>query len=351
MRRQAQKWFGVCTLSLALLLAGSIPVFSLTPPSALFYKGKTVRFINWTTPGSGGDLDARLVARHLGKYIPGNPSIIVENRPGGGGLTSYNYLATVAKPDGLTFGMGGASFGTLGICKLPEVRFDLLKMEYIACLRYACTVLEVRRDFPCKTLKELKTCSRPLRVGMGAPGQLRGVAPELLKEALGLNMNIIYGYPGDSQMALAFEGGEIDAMTGSWDNFMSMGRLEKLKKGEVFIMAQSGVKKIPELPDSVPYVLDAVPEGWKPIYRIVNNLFAQSRPVFFGPGTPKERVKIFIQAFRDLHKDPAFLGECKKQGLLVAPSYGDEVLDRYKAILSEPKEKIDRIVKVLTAGQ
>lgn len=350
MRRQAQKWLGVGMLSLALLLAGSMPAFTQSPALVPFYKGKTVRFINWTTPGSGGDLDARLVARHLVKHIPGNPSIIVENRPGGGGLISYNYLATVAKPDGLTFGMGGASFGTLGISKLPEVKFDLLKMEYVACLRYACTVLEVRRDFPCKNLKELKTCIRPLRVGMGAPGQLRGVAPELLKEALGLNMNIIYGYPGDSQMALAFEGGEIDAMTGSWDNFMSMGRLEKLKKGELFIMAQSGVKRISELPDSIPYVLDVVPEEWKPVYRIVNNLFAQSRPIFFAPGTPKERVKIFIQAFRDLHKDPAFLGEAKNKGLLVAPTYGEEVLGRYKAVLSEPKEKIDRIVKVLTAG-
>src|SRR6201991_3304192 len=159
-----------------------------------FYKDKTVRLVVGSGEGSGVDILGRIVARHLSNHIPGKPTVIVQNIPAPESIAGANYVFNIAAPDGLTIGTGSSGLLSRAISQ-PNIRFDLGKFTWIANLYSATVIFWMRTDFPCQTFEAISRCPQTMKFGATARGSTGfGLVPELLKEAFGLNMDIIYGY-------------------------------------------------------------------------------------------------------------------------------------------------------------
>ncbi|HEX9788674.1 MAG TPA: tripartite tricarboxylate transporter substrate-binding protein, partial [Candidatus Binatia bacterium] len=226
-----------------VLGASGRPAYSAAP----FYEGKAIRIIVGTAPGGGYDTYTRLIARHLGKYIPGNPTIIVDNMPGAGGLVSANHLFKVAKPDGLTMGhfVGGQFLQQL-LAK-PGIEFDALKFEYIGVPAQDNFVFGVAKTTSITGIEQWLASKTAVKFGAIAPGDGTYDIPKVVEVALGLPIQVVSGYKGTAPIRLAFNSGEVGGLSNSWQSFRSTWRKE-LETAEVMIVLQLSAKPHPDLP-------------------------------------------------------------------------------------------------------
>ncbi len=290
--------------------------------AAPFYEGKAIRIIVGTAPGGGYDTYTRVIARHFGKYIPGNPSIVVDNMPGAGGLVSANHLFKVAKPDGLTIGhfVGGQFLQQL-LAK-PGVEFDALKFEYIGVPAQDNFVFGVAKTTGIASVEQWLASKTSVKFGAIAVGDGTYDTAKVVEIALGLPLQVVSGYKGTAPIRLAFNSGEVAGLSNSWQSFRSTWRKE-LETGEMMIVLQLSAKPHPDLPN-VPLAMNlAKTEGAQKLIQAVAQAHgAAVRPYVLPPGTPKDRVEILRKAFMETVKDPELLNEAGKANLEINRGIG-----------------------------
>src|SRR5215813_1780865 len=286
---------------------------------ANFYEGKTIRFIVGFSAGGGYDTYTRLIARHMGKYVPGNPVFVVDNMAGAGSMISANYVYKVAKPDGLTIGhfIGGLFLQQL--LGKAGVEFDARKFEYIGVPAQDNYMLGVHKATGITSIDQWLSSKTVVKLGGVGAGSATDDIPKVLAVAIGLPIQLVSGYKGTADVRLAFDSQEILGVCNSWESFKATWSKE-LSSGEVNIVLQNVAKPHPEqakLPLAINYA--KTEEGKKLISALVHSVGPTARPYVLPPGTPKDRVQILRKAFMDTVKDPDFLADASKAKLDINP--------------------------------
>lgn len=290
-----------------------------------FYAGKTIRIVVGFPAGGGFDTYSRVIARHIGRHVPGNPTVIVDNLTGAGSLIAANSIYKATKPDGLTIGnfignlISQQLFGGAGI------EFDARKFEWVGVPVKDNVVCALTKASGITSADAWMAAKNPVKLGGSAPGTTNDDVAKLLKAALGLPIQLVTGYKGTAPIKLAAESGEIDGGCWAWESIKVMWRAG-LEAGNVNIVLQAAPKAVPDLP-KVPLAIDLAKteEARKLIQAGIHDTAAITRPYALPPGTPKDRVQILRRAFRETMKDKDFLAEAAKSKLDVDPLGGEEV--------------------------
>ena len=315
--------------------------------AAPFYEGKTIRVIVGTSPGGGYDTYTRLIARHFSKYIPGGPTIVVDNMPGAGGLLAANHLYKVAKPDGLTIGhfVGGQFLQQL--LARPGIEFDALKFEYIGVPAQDDFVFGLAKRTGITSVEHWLTTKTVVKFGAIAVGDGTYDIPRVAEVTLGLPIQIVSGYKGTAPIRLAFESGEVSGLSNSWQSFRSTWRKE-LDSNDLLLALQFSAKAHPDLP-KVPLAVNIAKsdEARKLIQAVLQAHGAAVRPYLMPPGTPKDRVEILRRAFMQVVKDPEMLAEAAKANLEINPGSGEELERNVRELLRLDAALVTRLKEIL----
>jgi tripartite-type tricarboxylate transporter receptor subunit TctC len=290
-----------------------------------FYEGKTVRIVVGFAASGGFDTYARVIGRHLGEHIPGNPTVVVDNMPGAGGLVMTNHLYNVAKPDGLTIGhFNGAQILGQPLGQ-PGIEFDARKFEYIGAAVKTDVACSLSRASGITRIDQWRAAKTRVKLGGTGPGATPDNAARILKAALGLPIQVVSGYKGTAAIRLAAESGEVDGGCWSWESMRVTWR-KALQAREVVPVVQFATKPFADLP-SVPLAISlARSDEARQLIRVgVQNSSAFARPFALPPGTPNDRVATLREAFLATLRDPAFLAEAAKAKLTVNPVTGEEL--------------------------
>jgi tripartite-type tricarboxylate transporter receptor subunit TctC len=319
---------------------------------ANFYQGKTVRIIVGSTTGGGYDLWARLLAQHLGKHLPGNPSLIVQNMPGAGSMVAANHIYNLAKPDGLTLGAVLPALYFDQLVGRKEVQFDWAKFTWIGSPEQNVPLHYMRADTPYKTVADIRNAKEPPRCGSSGTGTTGHYIPRLLEETLGLKHTIVGGYQGGSEIDLAVEKGEVVCWSPLIATFFGREPYVRwYKSGFVRVLIQMGKKRDPRL-ENVPTIYELMeqyktPDSGKRLTRVVLTAATLGRPIVAPPGVAAERAKTLRQAYVATLKDPELLAEVKKRRWELDPLSGEELAELAKDVMNQPKNVIDRMNWVL----
>ncbi len=316
-----RSWRLALTVLLALVAVGGHRLAE----SQSFYEGKTVRVIVGLAPGGGFDTYARVIARHMGKHVPGNPTFVVENMTGAGSLISANHVYKVAKPDGLTIGKFNGSLMLGQVLGQPGVEFDARKFEFIGAAVKEDVVCSLTKAGGVTSVEKWAASKTPVKLGGVAPGASPDNSARVLRAVLGLPIQVVSGYRGTAEIRLAVDGGELAGACWSWESMRSTWRAA-LEAGDVVPVVQATGKPFADLPN-VPLAINLAKsdEGRRLIQVGLQNTGAFARPFVVPPGTPKDRVETLRRAFRDTLKDPGFLAEAEKAKLTLDPVTGEEL--------------------------
>jgi tripartite-type tricarboxylate transporter receptor subunit TctC len=332
--------YAVLVVALAAMAAS--PAVAQSP--AEFYKDKQLTFYVGLSPGGGYDLNARLVAKHIGRYIPGQPQVIVKNMPGGGGLVMTNFVANVSPKDGLHLGapQRGIPFEPL-LGDASHAKFDPVKLQWIGSANADTSVAVATRRSGVKTWQDLKT--KELIVAGTGIGTESVTVPYILRNVLGFKLKVIAGFPGGSEMNLAMMRGEVDGRgTFTWTSLKPHYK-EWIETGELSILFQLGLRKHPEMP-GVPLILDlAETSEQKKLLELQFTAFELGRPYFVAEGVPADRVAALRRAFDQVMKDKDLLADAAKQSLEINPASGGEMQEIVARIYTTPKELVARLAE------
>ncbi|HWG05558.1 MAG TPA: tripartite tricarboxylate transporter substrate-binding protein, partial [Beijerinckiaceae bacterium] len=274
-----------------------------------FFKGKTIRLIVSTTPGGGYDIRARNMARHFGRYVPGNPQVVVDNMPGAGSLLAMNYVYNSAPRDGTVMCLFQHSIFATPFLTPGAVRFDLQKYSWLGSLGSENGVVAVRKDAPVQTTDELFT--KDLITGMPAGVS---VIPDVFNAILGTRMKIISGYPGNNEVIAALERGEVQAIgEWSWENLKTT-KGEWVKSGFIRPLLQIGIDPAPDLPN-VPLAQSFAKTNED---RRIIEIFVSQRqlafPIVLPPDVPADRLAALRDAFVAMGQDVEFKEDQMRDG-------------------------------------
>jgi tripartite-type tricarboxylate transporter receptor subunit TctC len=328
--------FGIVLLTLAIRTAGADE----------FYKGKTIRFVVGLAPGGGYDLAARTIGRHMGKHIPGNPTIVVENMTGAGSLIAANYTYNSAKPDGLFVGIWNSAFVLRQALGDKAVRFDGRKLGWIGAPTKGTPFCSIMAHTGLKSLKDVVAANRELKMGSTGPGSTYDDLPQILNRTLGTKFKVISGYEGTGPILVAMRRKEIDGGCWTWESARTTARPMLDAKGDdklvpFLIHSREPDPEVKDLP-LIPEVIKG--EDNLSAYRTWAGTYEFQRPFSVPPGTPKERLQILRKAFADTMKDREFIAEAEKSKLETTYVSGEEV-DKYVqqvlGITPKAKELLD----------
>jgi tripartite-type tricarboxylate transporter receptor subunit TctC len=316
-----------------------------------FFKGKAVRIVVGNSVGGAMDDWARFIALFLGKHIPGNPDVVVQNMPGAASIIAANHVYNVAKPDGLTLGLINPVIYLDQLLGAKEVKYDWRRFHWIGSPERVDQVLFMRTD-AYKTLEDIRKAAEPPRcASLGRTG-LGYFLPRLLEEGLGMKLNIITGYGGGGEMNLAIEKGEAHCRAGTASAYVSREPTRTwAKNGFVRALVQSGLTRYPKLAD-VPTIHELLethksPDATRRVAKVILASGDLGRPFVAHPGTPAERVKVLRAAFSKALSDPDLLAEAKKRNWDIDLMAGDELEKLAKEIMIQPPEVIERVKKLL----
>lgn len=328
----------------AALLLSSFAAHSSTHD---FYQGKTIRFVVGFAPGGGYDLAARTVARHMGKHIPGNPTIVVENMAGAGSLIAANYTANSAKPDGLFVGVWNSAFVLRHALGDKAVRFDPRKLGWIGAPTKGTPYCAIMAYTGLKTLDDVLAANREIKMGATGPGSTYDDLPKILNLTLGTKFRVISGYEGTGTILVAMKRREVEGGCWTWESARTTARALLDATGDERLIPflihrrwdEPEVKDLPLIPDVLKKDQDKLAA-----YRTWAGTYEFQRPFTVPPGTPKDRLQILRKAFGETMKDPEFLAEAKKVKLEVTHVPGEEVekhVEEMLAITPKAKELLD----------
>ena len=341
----------VAILALSLMFAWASQLHAQATP---FYQEKQIRVVVGFTTGGFYDRWARLLARYMPKYIPGNPTFIVQNMPGAGSVVAANYVYSVAKPDGLTIGFPSSGIYLDQIVGRPEVKFDLRKFAWIGSPVTEPMILYMRADSPYKSIADIKSAKEPPKCGSTGTVSTDFILARMLEDTLPpLKINTVLGYPGGSEIDIAVEKGEVmcRGMTAS-PYFGREPFLSWQKKNFVRVLLYTGAKRDERIPD-VPTIAEIfekekVPENSRRVAQVILAAESFGRPIIGTPGIPADRVQMLRRAFDQSMKDPELLAETKKQLMDVEPTSGANLEKLAQQILQQPPEVLARVKKILS---
>ncbi|HVY56637.1 MAG TPA: tripartite tricarboxylate transporter substrate-binding protein [Xanthobacteraceae bacterium] len=327
-------------LLLALCLALVSAVAARADDIADFYKGKTVHLIVGVDVGSGYDVNARVLARHLGAHIPGNPSIVVQNAPGAGSLTMTNSLYVNGPFDGTVIGAAFAGMPTAPLLQPGGVRFDPTKLQWLGNTNRETHVIYVWHTSPVQSLDELK--DKELIMGAQAPGSSQFDFPKVANALFGLKFKVVSGYGSTSKINLALERGEVQGTIAAWTSLKTLSA-QWLADKKIKVIAQWALRNNPELPH-VPNMLDlAKTDADRDALRLVMARLDVGRPFFLPPNVPKDRVEALRRAFDATLKDPDYLAEAQKLKIDVDPLTGEELTALIEQVSRTAPETVARV--------
>jgi tripartite-type tricarboxylate transporter receptor subunit TctC len=324
-------------LGAGLMLAGVAALPVQAQSVADFYRGKTVNVLIGVGVGGEYDLQARLVARHLGKHIPGNPNVVPQNMTGAGGVNMANYLFAQAPRDGTTIGMLGNNFPASQAVGAQGVRFDAVKFLWLGTMAPVVETMAVWHTTGVKTVDDLRKTE--VVAGASGKGAITYIYPSMMNEYLGTKFKIVTGYPGGNQINLAMERGEVQARNNTWSSWKST-KPAWLRDKLINIIVQAG----PRAPDlDVPSVEDlARTPDERRLIELVTSGSHLGRPMATTPDVPEARLNALRAAYRATMADPEFLAEAGKSNFEVAPVYGEDMQKIVEKIMSTPKELASR---------
>ncbi len=308
-----------------------------------FYKGKTVSLLIGYSVGGGYDAYGRLIARHLGKHIPGNPGVVPQNMTGAGSLKAANYLYSVAPKDGSVIGTFSRSQGIAPL--LDKAEFDSTKFSWLGSVTDEASLCVTRQDAQVKTFAELLATQATFG-GEGA-GSDPNIYALLYRNVFGAKIKLVNGYPGTNEIQLATERGEVDGLCGlSWSTLK--GRYPHwLKERKANILVQAGIKKEAELPN-VPAATElAQTPDQVQILKLVLVGQAMARPFAAPPGIPADRKAALIAAFERTAKDPELLAEAQRLNLDVNPVSAAKLEALLAEAYATPKDIVAKAAKAM----
>ncbi len=338
---------GTTTPSTAPTSGGAAATATADPNAAIaaFYQGKTIRVIVGLAAGGGFDSTARLLARHMGKYIPGNPTLVVENMPGAGSRVAANWLYEVGEKDGTVFGVFNENQVLLQAQGAADIKFDAKKFSWIGSAFSATIVCIARKDSGFTKVQDLQG-SKQFIAGSTGPGSNTGDFPQVLRTAIGANIKIVAGYSGTNEISRAVDSGEVQGGCWTWES-MSATQGQNLKDGTMVPLLQQGDEKIKALPN-IPLAEDiATSPVNKSLVRAITAPSVISKSFTAPPGIPADRLKALREAFVKAWKDPAAIEEAAKQGLDIAPKDGAAVEKIVNELLGYDKATIDALKAAL----
>jgi tripartite-type tricarboxylate transporter receptor subunit TctC len=329
-------------LTVSLIALASLAVAIRSVGADEFYKGKTVRFVVGFAAGGGYDHAARLVGRHMGKHIPGNPTIVVENMTGAGSLIAANYTFNSAKPDGLFVGIWNSAYVLRQALGDKAVRLDARKFAWIGAPTKGTPFCSIMAHTGLKSLKDILAANRELKMGATAPGSTYDDLPQILDRTLGTKFKVISGYEGTGPILVAMRRKEIDGGCWTWESARTTARpmLDAAGDDKLIPYIIHSREPDPEVKD-LPLIPDVIKgEDNLSAYRTWSGTYEFQRPFTLPPGTPKDRLQILRKAFGDTMKDPEFIAEAKKSKFDVTYVTGEEVEKYVDNVLSvTPKAK------------
>jgi tripartite-type tricarboxylate transporter receptor subunit TctC len=337
------KWFRATFVGAVL---GYLCAGAAADPVADFYRGKQVSIIVPSPPGGGYDLYARFLSRYIGKHIPGNPTVIVKNMQGAGGIIAANYLANVAAADGLTFAVLQNTNTLDQLAKSPNVKFDVRTLGWIGNMSISSTICAL--SGPAKEFSGKELFQKEVLLG-GTSGSPTTI-PLLLNSLAGTRFKIIRGYAGTNPVMLAMETGEVNGICGwAWDGARVNAR-DMLSRGFAKVALDVGIEPLPELQRmGVPFLMDFVPEGEnKDILKMILSTQVYGRPFAAPPGLPPERLKALRDAFAAALKDPDMMAEGDRLTIDIQYLAPERILDLVKLALDAPPALQARAVEELT---
>ena len=300
-----------------------VPQISLG--AAPYYEGKTVRIIVGHSAGGGFDTYARMIGRHLGKHLPGNPTVVVENMVGAGSLIAAKYIYNRAKPDGLTLGTLTGQIILAQILGREGVDIDTRRFEWIGVPVQDHGVVVFTKASGITSMEAWMASKTPAKIGGTAPGDVTVDVPRILKSALNLPIQLVEGYKGTAEIRLASETGEVAGSCWQWES-VRVTWSKAIESGDVVVVLQINPKPLPDLPKVPLAVSFAKTEEARELIRMgAYEPATITRPFFLPPGTPREQVHMLQTAFQETLKDPVFLEEANKAKLVINPLTGDQV--------------------------
>ena len=324
----------------ALMFALTVAANSSANADAVadFYRAKTVNVYIGVAPGGEYDLHARLVARYIGKYIPGNPTVVPQNITGAGGLRMANYLFEVAPKDGTAIGMLANTFPAMQAVGIGGIQFDAAKFNWIGSISPTVETMAVWKTAGVESIEEAR--SKEVVAGATGRGAITHMLPAMLNDILGTRFKIVTGYPGGNDVNLAMERGEVGARNNTWSSW-KVTKPEWLRNKDIIILVQAG-PKAKDLPD-VPSVEDLVKTGdERQLVNLIVSGTRLGRPLATTPGVPAERVQALRAAFDAVMKDPGFLKEAEAANIEVDPVRGEDIQRVVEQVLATPRHVSDR---------
>ena len=329
------------------LIAGLLCFLGQNSFAQDFYAGKNIRIIVGFPAGGGFDTYSRVLGRHITKYIPGNPTVSVDNVTGAGSLIAANTVYKSAKPDGLTIGNFIGNLISQQLFGGSGIEFDARKFEWIGVPVKDHVVCALTKASGISSVDAWMAAKSPVKLGGSAPGTTNDDVAKLIKAALGLPIQLVTGYKGTAPIKLAAESGEIDGGCWAWESIKVMWR-QGLDAGQVSIVLQAVPKAHPDLP-KVPVAIELAKteEARKLIQAGIHDTAAITRPYALPPGTPKDRVQLLRRAFRETLKDKDFLAEAVKSKLDVDPLSGEEVEKIVAGIFKLDSATVAKMAEIL----
>jgi tripartite-type tricarboxylate transporter receptor subunit TctC len=337
------------SITLCALLASTL-LAALPHPAAAndvedFYRGRTLTVLISYSVGGGYDLYARLLARYLGRHIPGNPTVVPENMPGAGGLRASNYLYSAAPKDGSVIGTFSRSIPTMPLVTPQDAQFDGRKFSWIGSMSSDTSLCLTGAKSKIKTFADM--LAMPVVMGGQFAAADSDIYAHLYKNIFGAKIKLVSGYPGTNDITLAMERGEVDGICGlSWGT-LKVAHADWIKNHSVHLLVQAALKKDPELAD-VPLALDLIGDPQKKqILYIDFAPQAIGRPFAAPPGIPADRKAALRKAFDATMQDPDLLAEAAKEKVDIAPMSGrevDQLLDKLYAIPPDVVAKASKAI-------
>ena len=342
----ATKSISVCVLAgLAIFAAGAQ---AQTP--AEFYAGRNMSMTVGYSPGGIYDINARLVARYMGKHLPGAPTIVTRNIPGAGGLTQANQLFNVAPRDGSTIGIIGRVAPQMAVLGEPGPQFDSVAFNWLgSSSSYAddAYLLFVRADFGDTNFAQLRKSQKRVNFGAGGPGSSNLSFGNIAREVLGLNLAVVKGYAGAAPIVLAIQNGELDSTIMGYSSIRA-GQRDLLESKRIAPVVQFGrTTRHSDFPDTPTAREAAATDEDRALIELAEAPFFMALPFAAPPGVPADRVAVLRAAFIDAHKDKDFLAEAAKLDLDVSPIDGESVQSLIRRMAATPPKVIERFKSIM----
>jgi len=325
--------FGSLSAAALLTVAGLTAAGAEADAVSDFYRGKTVNVLIGVGAGGEYDLQARLVAKHIGRHIPGNPSVVAQNMTGASGLKMQNYLYVQAPRDGTYIGMSQNAFPAAQAAGLPGIQFDAAKFAWLGTIAPVNETMTVWHTSGILSIEDAR--KRETVAGATSKGAITYIYAAMMNEFLGTRFKIVTGYNGGNEINLAMERGEVEARNNTWSSWKAT-KPTWLRDKSITVIAQAG-PRAPDLDAPSVEQLAKTAEDRRVIELVVSGT-QLGRPLFITPGVPEERVKALRAAFDATMKDPEFLADAASLNFEIAPVGGAALQKIVEKVLATPKD-------------